>query len=122
MPDDRGLAGGADRDADAVSGRAGEAGPSPAADGFSGAGDATKASAACDGCALHLERSGLDLSRWDHMIALSGNPNTGKSTLFNAMTGLRQHVGNWPGKTVARAEGGFALGGRRFKVGDLPGT
>jgi ferrous iron transport protein B len=86
------------------------------------AGEGSGASGACEACPLHLERSGIDLSRWDHMIALSGNPNTGKSTLFNAMTGLRQHVGNWPGKTVARAEGGFALGGRRFKVVDLPGT
>ena len=38
-------------------------------------------------------------------VALAGNPNTGKSTVFNALTGLRQHTGNWPGKTVARAEG-----------------
>jgi ferrous iron transport protein B len=55
-------------------------------------------------------------------VALAGNPNTGKSTVFNALTGLRQHTGNWPGKTVARAEGVFAHRDRRVKVVDLPGT
>jgi len=55
-------------------------------------------------------------------VALAGNPNTGKSTVFNALTGLRQHTGNWPGKTVARAEGGFDYNNRRFKLVDLPGT
>ncbi|OGF97921.1 MAG: iron transporter FeoB, partial [Candidatus Glassbacteria bacterium RBG_16_58_8] len=62
------------------------------------------------------------LSNGDHIVALSGNPNTGKSSIFNALTGLRQHVGNWPGKTVTRAEGGFAAGGKRYKLVDLPGT
>ncbi len=56
------------------------------------------------------------------VIALAGNPNTGKSTVFNALTGLRQHTGNWPGKTVARAEGGFQFGEKRYKLVDLPGT
>jgi ferrous iron transport protein B len=46
----------------------------------------------------------------------------GKSTVFNALTGLRQHTGNWPGKTVTRAEGGFEYGGHRYKIVDLPGT
>jgi ferrous iron transport protein B len=56
------------------------------------------------------------------VVALAGNPNTGKSTVFNALTGLRQHTGNWPGKTVARAEGSFTSHGARYKVVDLPGT
>ena len=55
-------------------------------------------------------------------IALAGNPNVGKSTLFNALTGLRQHTGNWPGKTVERAEGQYDYGGRRYRLVDLPGT
>jgi ferrous iron transport protein B len=59
---------------------------------------------------------------WDFAVALAGNPNTGKSTVFNALTGLRQHTGNWPGKTVVRAEGGFEYSGKRFKLVDLPGT
>ena len=59
---------------------------------------------------------------YDTLVALAGNPNTGKSTVFNALTGLRQHTGNWPGKTVARAEGSYRSGGKRFKIVDLPGT
>ncbi|HDS07685.1 MAG TPA: ferrous iron transport protein B [Bacteroides sp.] len=55
-------------------------------------------------------------------VALAGNPNTGKSTLFNLFTGLRQHTGNWPGKTVTRAEGSFRIDGIRFNLLDLPGT
>ncbi len=65
---------------------------------------------------------GLRPDRWDFLVALAGNPNTGKSTVFNALTGLRQHTGNWPGKTVTRAEGVFAYEGKRVKVVDLPGT
>lgn len=54
-------------------------------------------------------------------IALAGNPNTGKSTLFNALTGLKQHTGNWSGKTVGRAEGRFLLGEEEAVLVDLPG-
>ncbi len=84
---------------------------------------AAEACAHCDVYrAARLRKLGLKLDRWDHVVALAGNPNTGKSTVFNALTGLRQHTGNWPGKTVARAEGGFEYAGRRFKLVDLPGT
>ncbi len=55
-------------------------------------------------------------------IALLGQPNSGKSTLFNALTGMRQHVGNWPGKTVEKKEGSFTHGGKEYKVADLPGS
>ena len=55
-------------------------------------------------------------------MALAGNPNTGKSTLFNALTGLKQHTGNWPGKTVTRAEGGYQFNNVKYKLVDLPGT
>ncbi len=55
-------------------------------------------------------------------IALAGNPNTGKSTVFNALTGSRQHVGNWPGKTVEKKEGFFEYKGLHIRVIDLPGT
>jgi ferrous iron transport protein B len=70
----------------------------------------------------NLVRLGLSPDRWDYLVALAGNPNVGKTTVFNALTGLRQHTGNWPGKTVARAEGAFAHRGKRVKVVDLPGT
>jgi ferrous iron transport protein B len=70
----------------------------------------------------NLMKLGLDMQGWDYVVALAGNPNTGKSTVFNALTGLRQHTGNWPGKTVSRAEGGFEFGDKRYKLVDLPGT
>ena len=55
-------------------------------------------------------------------VALAGNPNVGKSTIFNALTGSRQHVGNWPGKTVEKKEGRLRLDGLDVVVVDLPGT
>ena len=58
----------------------------------------------------------------DVVVALAGNPNTGKSTVFNQLTGLRQHTGNWPGKTVASARGRYVHRGQEFTVIDLPGT
>ncbi len=83
-------------------------------------------SAACEDCPVYnasqLKKLGVELGESDHLIALAGNPNTGKSTVFNALTGLRQHTGNWPGKTVARAEGGMQYADKRYKLVDLPGT
>jgi Fe2+ transport system protein B len=82
--------------------------------------------AACAGCAVYhaanLKKLGVNMEDWDHVVALAGNPNVGKSTVFNGLTGLRQHTGNWPGKTVSRAEGGFDYQGKRYKLVDLPGT
>jgi len=80
----------------------------------------------CETCPVHnagnLKRLGIDMSNFDFVVALAGNPNTGKSTVFNNLTGLKQHTGNWPGKTVTRAEGGFEYSNSRFKLVDLPGT
>jgi ferrous iron transport protein B len=55
-------------------------------------------------------------------VGMAGNPNVGKSAIFNALTGSRQHVGNWPGKTIERAEGTFFHEGREVHLVDLPGT
>ena len=60
--------------------------------------------------------------RTRYVVALAGNPNAGKTTLFNALTGSRQHVGNWPGKTVEKKEGVLRHRGVDFLVVDLPGT
>ncbi len=85
-----------------------------------------KTDLACDSCAHYnsegLKKLGVDTSNFDYVVAIAGNPNTGKSTVFNALTGLRQHTGNWPGKTVARAEGAFFYADKKFKLVDLPGT
>jgi ferrous iron transport protein B len=56
------------------------------------------------------------------VIALAGNPNTGKSSIFNMLTGAKQHVGNWPGKTVERVDGRYTHDGDEFDLVDLPGT
>ena len=80
----------------------------------------------CATCPAHnvanLVKLGVDMESWDYVVTLAGNPNTGKSTVFNALTGLHQHTGNWPGKTVARAEGGYSFNDHRYKLVDLPGT
>lgn len=80
----------------------------------------------CVTCPAHriasLTKLGVDMQNYDFVVALAGNPNTGKSTVFNSLTGLRQHTGNWPGKTVSRAEGAFSFEGKRYKMVDLPGT
>ena len=56
------------------------------------------------------------------IIGLTGNPNVGKSTLFNSLTGAKQHVGNWPGKTVEKKEGIFKHKKKEIKAVDLPGS
>lgn len=84
------------------------------------------ATSPCATCPMHhaanLKKLGVDMDKWDFVVGLAGNPNTGKSTVFNALTGLRQHTGNWPGKTVTRAEGGFEYNENHYKLVDLPGT
>jgi ferrous iron transport protein B len=64
----------------------------------------------------------MEMTQDSLTIALAGNPNAGKSTVFNALTGARQHVGNWPGKTVEKKEGTCKHQGREIKIVDLPGT
>ena len=80
----------------------------------------------CESCSHYnpsnLKKLGVNTNNVDFVVALAGNPNTGKSTVFNALTGLRQHTGNWPGKTVARAEGAYSYDDKKYKLVDLPGT
>lgn len=64
----------------------------------------------------------IDDLKGDKIIALAGNPNVGKSTVFNELTGLKQHTGNWPGKTVSNARGKYSYKGKDFILVDLPGT
>lgn len=86
----------------------------------------TVTKSACGSCehsnTSGLKKLGINTDNTDFVVALAGNPNTGKSTVFNALTGLRQHTGNWPGKTVTRAEGGYSYSDKKYKLVDLPGT
>ena len=72
-----------------------------------------------EGTAFQTVRN--DGSTMKNRIALLGQSNSGKSTVFNALTGSRQHVGNWPGKTVEKIDGYYTYKGTRFTVTDLPG-
>ena len=74
---------------------------------------------------MHAVDSGLMIKKQtpeDRVIAIAGNPNVGKSTLFNNLTGMNQHTGNWPGKTVSNAQGYCATKKRSYVLVDIPGT
>ena len=74
------------------------------------------------GCAHCGDPAATDPIPGDIVVAIAGNPNTGKSSIFNSLTGSSQHVGNWPGKTVSRAYGSFEHGSTAVQIVDLPGT
>ena len=67
---------------------------------------------------LNIKKDSLD----DVVVAVAGNPNVGKSSVFNILTGLKQHTGNWPGKTVSNAQGSYVKNGKKFILVDIPGT
>ena len=69
-----------------------------------------------------LSQKKSDALKKHKTIALAGNPNVGKSSVFNALTGLNQHTGNWPGKTVDCAQGEFIHNDTHYTITDLPGT
>ena len=69
-------------------------------------------------CGLHIEKE----TEQDQIIALAGNPNVGKSTVFNGLTGMNQHTGNWPGKTVVNAQGQYRHNDTNYIMVDIPGT
>lgn len=82
-------------------------------------GDSTGAGALCScGGILQIEKETAD----EKVVALAGNPNVGKSTVFNSLTGMNQHTGNWPGKTVANAQGRYRHRDADFVLVDIPGT
>ena len=80
----------------------------------------------CENCPVHHEgnliKLGVNMASWDYVVALAGNPNTGKSTVFNLLTGLRQKTGNFPGVTVEKRIGKLTLEGIVMDLVDLPGT
>ncbi|TCO78067.1 FeoB small GTPase domain-containing protein [Marinisporobacter balticus] len=79
----------------------------------------------CQSCGKALLNDKFNIKLGNHeafVIALAGNPNVGKSTVFNALTGLKQHTGNWPGKTVTNARGHYTHKDKEFMLVDLPGT
>ena len=76
----------------------------------------------CTSCKYHGESTFYHKDENTPVIALLGQPNSGKSTIFNLITGSHQHVGNWPGKTVDQKEGEFKLNGQRMILADLPGS
>jgi ferrous iron transport protein B len=81
---------------------------------------------ACHSCPIHndapLKARDINMDEWKYMVALVGNPNTGKRTVFNALTGQRQHTGNWPGMTVTSAEGSLDNKEKLFTLVDLPSS